>query len=287
MTKVRRSIVLPKICESWRLSQRRGCKILAINRSILHYRSVKYDEPVLRQRIVEMANLRIKYGYNRIASRLRLEGWHVNRKRVYRIYREEGLVLRRKTPKRRRAAVVREERVTPTAVNQSWAMDFMHDLLADGRKYRLLTIVDIFSRESLAIDVDFHFKAAQLVDVLRRLIGERGAPARIHCDNGPEFISVALDQWAYFTKVQLDFSRPGQPSDNAFCESFNNRVRQELLNPNWFYSIEQVRAEAEGWRVDYNTFHPHSSLGNLAPEEFARRARNTTREAAISEEPAV
>ncbi len=280
-------MVLPKICESWRLSQRRACRILAINRSILHYRSVKVDEPVLRARIVELANVRIKYGYNRITSRLRLEGWRVNRKRVYRIYREEGLVLRRKTPKRRRAAVVREDRVTPTAVNQSWAMDFMHDLLADGRKYRLLTIVDIFSRESLAIEVDFHFKAAQLVDVLRRLVGERGAPARIHCDNGPEFISVALDQWAYFAKVQLDFSRPGHPSDNAFCESFNNRVRQELLNPNWFYSIDQVRVEAEAWRVDYNAFHPHSSLGNLAPEEFARRARNITRDAVISGEPAV
>ncbi len=281
MTKVRRTIVLPKICESWRLSQRRACRILAINRSILHYRSVKVDEPVLRARTVELANVRIKYGYNRITSRLRLEGWRVNRKRVYRIYREEGLVLRRKTPKRRRAAVVREDRVTPTAVNQSWAMDFMHDLLADGRKYRLLTIVDIFSRESLAIEVDFHFKAAQLVDVLRRLVGERGAPARIHCDNGPEFISVALDQWAYFAKVQLDFSRPGHPSDNAFCESFNNRVRQELLNPNWFYSIDQVRVEAEAWRVDYNAFHPHSSLGNLAPEEFARLARNITRDAAV------
>lgn len=282
MKQVRRSAVLPKVREVWQLSERRACTLLAINRSILRYQHVKRDEPVLRKRIVDISQTRIRYGYNRITAVLRREGWLVNRKRVYRIYREEGLILRRKPPKRRRAAVVRDERIDPVAVNQSWAMDFMHDILADGRKYRLLTIVDTFSRESLALEPAFAFKSSQVIEVLRRLVAEREAPVRIYCDNGPEFISVLLDQWAYFANVKLDFSRPGRPSDNAFCESFNNRVRQELLNPNWFYSIDDVRVQADAWRHDYNTFHPHSSLGNLAPEEFARLARNTTREAAIS-----
>ncbi len=153
-------------------------------------------------------------------------------------------------------------------------MDFMHDVLADGTKIRLLTIVDIFSRESVALEADYGFKAPQVVDVLRRASAERGAPQRIRCDNGPEFVSLHLDQWAHWNHVELDFSRPGRPSDNGVCESFNNRVRQELLNPNWFASLEDARRQAAAWRLDYNTNHPHSSLGDLSPEEFARRAKN-------------
>jgi putative transposase len=210
----------------------------------------------------------------------------VNHKRVRRIYREEGLAMRVRPPKRRRAAIVRDERVVPQAPNQSWSMDFMHDVLADGAKIRLLTIVDNFSRESLALEVDHGFKSSQVVEVLRRLVGERKAPQRIHCDNGPEFVSMHLDQWAYWMRVKLDFSRPGRPSDNAFCESFNNRVRQELLNPNWFTSLADARTRAAEWRRDYNTNHPHSSLGNLAPEEFAQRAIDRSVKAANSGAPA-
>ncbi len=154
---------------------------------------------------------------------LRREGWVVNHKRVRRMYREEGLAIRTKSPKRRRAAMVRE------------------------------------------------------VGVLRRLVAERGKPQRITCDNGPEFVSLQLDQWAYWARVKLDFSRQGRPSENAFCESFNNWVRQELLNPNWFRSLLDARAQAAAWRRDYNANHPHSALGNLVPEEFARRAKNTQR----------
>ena len=144
-------------------------------------------------------------------------------------------------------------------------MDFMHDVLADGTKIRLLTIVDTFSRESIALELDYGFKSPQVVEVLRRAVAQRGAPERIYCDNGPEFISLHLDQWAYWTRVKLAFSRPGRPSDNAFCESFNNRVRQELLNPNRFTSLDDARLQAAAWRIDYNTNHPHSSLGDLAP----------------------
>jgi putative transposase len=280
--KVRRLTMLPEVKERWRLSERRVCRLLDINRKMVGYRSVKADDPILRSRIKEIAQTRIRYGYRRIVVLLRREGWNVNHKRVRRIYREENLSIRTKTPKRRRSAVLRAERVAPTAPNQSWAMDFMHDMLADGTKIRLLTIVDLFSRESVALEVGFGFKSSQVVAVLRRKVAERAVPRSIACDNGPEFVSLELDQWAYWNRVKLDFSRPGKPSDNAFCESFNNRVRQELLNPNWFRSLEDLRMQAAAWRTDYNVNHPHSSLGNLAPEEYARRSSNITQEAAIS-----
>jgi len=229
---VRRVKVLPHIRKVWQMSERRACAILTVNRRTVRYKSVRIDlTPALRMRIKELAATRIRYGQRRIYVLLRREGWLVNVKRVSRIYREEGLAIKTKTPKRRRAAAVREQPIAPTAPNQSWAMDFMHDVLSDGSKIRLLTIVDIFSRESVALEVDFGFKAPQLVDVLRNAVADHGAPQRIRCDNGPELISMHLDQWAHWNHLQRDFSRPGKPSDNAFCESFNNRVRQELLNP--------------------------------------------------------
>jgi putative transposase len=280
--RVRRTAMVPQVRTTWQLSERRSCAILSVNRKALHYRSVKRDDPVLRRRIKEIAATRIRYGYKRINVLLRREGWAVNHKRVHRIYCEEGLALRVRAPRRRRAAIVREARVVPVAPNQSWSMDFMHDMLADGTKIRLLTIVDDYSRESLALELDYGFKSTRVVEVLRGLVARRATPQRIHCDNGPEFVSIHLDQWAYWMRVKLDFSRPGRPSDNAFCESFNNRVRQELLNPNWFTSLADARARAADWRRDYNTNHPHSSLGNLAPEEFAQRATSRSLEAAIS-----
>jgi len=274
--------MLPKVQETWRLSERRVCAILDVNRKTLRYRSVRFDDRALRARIKEIAWNRIRYGYKRITVLLRREGWAVNRKRVRRIYREENLMIRTRTPKRRRAAIVREPPSIPTAPNQSWAMDFMHDVLADGTKIRLLTIVDTYSRESLALEADYRFRSDQVVEVLRRLVAERDVPERILCDNGPEFVSLQLDQWAYWQRVKLDFSRPGRPSDNAFCESFNNRVRQELLNPNWFTSLADAQTQAAAWRRDYNANHPHSSLGDLAPEEFARQAKKITLQAAFS-----
>src|SRR5579864_4021656 len=280
--RLRRTTVLPQVRSTWHLSERRVCRLLDVNRKILHYRSKRVDDPVLRGRITEIAQMRIRYGHRRIHVLLRREGWLVNHKRVHRLYREEGLALRPRAPRRRRAAIMRQARVVPTAPNQSWSMDFMHDVLADSTKIRLLIVVDNFSRESLALEVNYGFKSSQVVDVLRRLVTRRGAPQCIRCDNGPEFQSVQLDQWAYWTHVKLDFSRPGRPSDNAFCESFNNRVRQELLNPNWFTSLTDAQVYAAQWQRDYNTSHPHSSLGNLAPEEFARRATKTTSQAAIS-----
>ncbi len=245
-----------------------------MNRSTVHYQSVKTDVPALRARINEIAATRVRYDYPRIHVLLRREGWIVNRKRVYRSYREEGLAMRLQTPKRRKSAVVRTERSIATAVNQAWSMGVMADNLADGRKIRLLTIVDNFSRECLALDVASGFKGGDVVQALTRIVAERGIPRCIRCDNGPEFISKALDQWAYWNKVQLDFSRPGKPTDNAFIESLNGRVRQELHNASWLESLEQAREMTAIWRAEYNHHRPHRSFGNCPPAEFARAHEN-------------
>lgn len=281
--RIRRKAVLPQIRKSRQLSERRACEILSVNRRTVRYRSVRLDvNSLLVMRIKEIAAPRVRYGQRRIYVVLRREGWLVNVKRVARLYRAEGLAIRTKMPRRRRAAVVREAPVNPSAPNQSWAMDFVHDVLSDGTKIRLLTVVDIFTRESVVLAVDYGFKAPQVVEALRAASAVRGLPQRIRCDNGPEFVSLPLDQWAHWNGVKLDFSRPGRPSDNAFCESFNNRVRQELLNPHWFHSLEDARRQAAAWRIDYNTNHPHSSLGDRTPEEFAREAKPPLEIAAIS-----
>ena len=276
---MRRRFALPYLRRAYQISERRACQVVAVNRSTVQYRSVKTDVPALRARINEIAATRVRYGYPRIHVLLRREGWVVNRKRVYRIYREEGLSMRLKTPRRRRAVVLRD-RVVANAVNQTWSMDFMADNLADGRKIRLLTIVDNFSRECLALDVAWSFKGTDVAEVLTRVLHERSKPRFIRCDNGPEFVSKALDQWAYWNKVELDFSRPGKPTDNAFIESFNGRVRQELLNASWFESLDAGREMAAAWRAEYNAHRPHRALGNLSPSEYARAQSQTTSEAA-------
>ncbi|QNM97637.1 IS3 family transposase [Chitinimonas koreensis] len=189
-------------------------------------------------------------------------------KKTYRIYCEEGLNLRRKRPRRHVAAAHRQERPMISSLNDCWSMDFVADQLFNGQKIRALTVVDNFSRESLAITVDFALKAADVVATMQHVQALRGTPRRIRVDNGSEFISVALDQWAYEHGVTLDFSRPGKPTDNAFIESFNGSLRDECLNVHWFLSQDDARDKIERWRQDYNEFRPHSSLGDLTPSEF-------------------
>jgi len=162
------------------------------------------------------------------------------------------------------------ERTAATEANEGWSMDFMTDELYDGRRIRLLTLVDNFTRESLAIEVNDHLGGHRVAEVLMRLGDERNLPKTIRVDNGPEFISKVLDQWAYLNGVALDFSRPGKPTDNAFIEAFNGRLRQECLNENWFLSLEDARGKVEVWRQEYNRQRPHGALGNLTPVEFAR-----------------
>jgi len=212
---------------------------------------------------------RIGYGYRRLHILIEREGWSVNHKRVYRLYREEGLAMRKRPPRRRKACLKRELRPTAAEKNECWSMDFMSDELFDGRRIRLLTIVDNHTRESLAIHVGQRIRGSEVVQVLERIVKEQGRPRTIRVDNGPEFISKDVDLWAYWNHVTLDFSRPGKPTDNAYIESFNGRFRQECLNEHWFMSFEDCREKVESWRQDYNENRPHSALGNATPEEFA------------------
>jgi putative transposase len=190
----------------------------------------------LRQRIKEIASARVRYGFRRVHVLLQRDGWVVNVKRVRRLYRQEGLSLRARAPKRKRAAQMRQPQYVPLAANEVWCMDFMHDRLggADRRAIRLLTCVDVFTRECLALEVASGFRAGDVINVLSKIVAKRGRPQAIRCDNGTEFTATAFDQWAYANSIMIDYSRPGKPTDNAFIESFNGRVRQELLNASWF-----------------------------------------------------
>jgi putative transposase len=207
----------------------------------------------------------VRYGYRRIHVLLKREGWHVNAKRVCRLYREMGLQLRNKSPKRRVKAKLRDDRQDAVGPNDIWAMDFVHDQLFDGRKTRALTMIDIYTRYSPAIEVRHSFKGADVVATLERVARDVGYPKTIRLDNGPEFISKELDLWAFMRGVTLDFSRPGKPTDNAFIESLNGKFRAECLNANWFLSLDEARRKCEAWRRDYNEVRPHSAIGNEVP----------------------
>jgi putative transposase len=251
----------------YQVSTRRACEVLRFERSSFYYQSRKNPQIELRIRIRDLAASRVRYGYRRLHILLLREGWQINHKRVYRIYKQEGLSLRLKS-KKKRTSQPRSPMPRPTAPNHIWSMDFMADRLANGRQIRLLTLVDNFSRESPAIEVDFSLNGKRVVEVLEHLKWTFGLPKAIKVDNGSEFISKIVDQWAYQNQVKLEFSRPGKPIDNAFIESFNGRVRQECLNQHWFESLEEARIIIEKWRIDYNQERPHSSLGFQTPSEF-------------------
>jgi putative transposase len=227
----------------------------------------------LRMRIKDIASVRVRYGYRRIYILLRREGWKVNHKRVHRLYCLEGLNIRTHGRKRRIRTFQRPDRPQAARINERWSMDFVSDALYNGRRFRALTIVDNFSRECLAIEVDQGIRGDRVVEVLEHLKLIRGTPDVICVDNGSEFVSKSMDKWAYNNGVKLSFSRPGKPVDNAFIESFNGSFRDECLNVNWFLSIEDAREKIENWRKDYNGFRPHSSLENMTPNEFAEQCR--------------
>ena len=254
----------------YRVSERRACDTLGFPRSSHRYKSIADRQDFLRIRLRNLATTRVNYGYRRLHILLAREGWQINHKRVYRLYSEDGLTIRRKRPKRRFvSSTVRQKRPVVESANVCWSMDFVSDQLVDGRRMRILTIVDNFTRESLGLYVAQNIKGDDVVDVLEEVVAHRGKPARIQVDNGSEFTSRSMDLWAYLNKVKLDFSRPGKPTDNAFIESFNGKFRAECLNENWFLSLTDARDKIEQWRVDYNQHRPHSSLGDLTPAEFA------------------
>jgi putative transposase len=243
--------------------------VLRAERSSYHYCGCRTDQAELKRRIKEIAETRVRYGYRCTHVLLKREGWEINGKRVYRLYKEMGLQLRRKAPKRRVKAKLREGRCAASRVNDVWAMDFVHDQLATGQKLRILTVVDTCSRFSPAVVPRFSFRAPDVIDVLENVCTEVGYPTSIRVDQGSEFISRELDLWAYIKGVTLDFSRPGKPTDNAFIESFNGKFRAECLNAHWFMSLDDAVRKCEAWRRDYNELRPHSSLGNQTPMERA------------------
>lgn len=220
----------------------------------------------------EIAADRPRYGVNRIHVLLRREGWVINHKKTERIYKEEKLWVRTKKARRRKMAAI--ARVAPEKaefVNHIWTMDFVHDQLIDGRKIRCLTLVDKLSRESLKIDVNYRLKSEDVIQTLNLLKLERPLPKIICVDNGSEFTSLLLEQWAYFNDVKLHFIPPGKPTDNGHIESFNGKFRDECLNMHAFKSLDHAKKEIEKWRLEYNNWRPHRSLGNITPREFARR----------------
>lgn len=270
--KQRRQLV-KKLIDEYRVSVRRACRICLTARSLYYFKlQGPRDDRAVRARIKEIAETRVRYGIARIHVLLRREGWQDNHKRTRRIYLEEGLNLRHRRPRRSKAAAHRQCRPALTVPNECWSMDFVADALFDGRRFRALTVVDNYSRECLEIEVGQSLKGEDVVRVMERIKLTRGVvPRRIKVDNGSEFISKALDKWAYENGVALDFSRPGKPTDNAFIESFNGSFRDECLNINWFLSLEDAWEKIQAFKEEYNHFRPHSALGNLTPVEALSR----------------
>lgn len=257
--------------QTYGVSERRAGRALGIGNSSLRYRSRRPAAEELRRRLRELAAERPRYGYQRLWALLRREGWGVNHKRVHRLYVEEGLKLRKRR-RRARAQVERVPLLAPTAADERYSMDFMRDTLADGRVFRTLNIVDDYTRECLAIEVDTSLPGARVVRVLERLAAAGRRPLHIVVDNGPEFVSKAVDQWAARSGVNLRFIDPGKPMQNGYIESFNGKFRDECLSQHWFISLEEARSVSEEWRIDYNERRPHRSLQHLTPAEFAAKS---------------
>lgn len=253
------------------MSERHACRLMGMGRSTHRYRLRKPTrDAMLRTRLKELAAERMRFGYRRLTAMLVREGEMANHKRIYRLYREEGLAMRIRQRRRIRwsGTAVKPAAVKP---NQRWSMDFVSDCVSSGKVIRMLTIVDDCTRECPAIEVDSSLGGWRVRRVLDRMAGERGLPEAIVLDNGPEFRGRALAAWSQERGVRLEFIQPGKPVQNAYIESFNGRLRDECLNANWFTSLHDARRKIETWRQDYNQQRPHSALGYLPPAEFARK----------------
>jgi putative transposase len=256
------------------LSTRRVSGLMMINRSTMTHRSRRDPQHALRVRLRELAGSRVRFGYRRLTVMLRREGWAVNAKRIYRLYTEDGLAVRTKVRKK----IARRARVPglrATRPNEKWSMDFVAARLIDGRWFRVLTVVDQFTRECVVLLADSSLTGNNVALALSQAIAERGTPVSITVDNGTEFASKAMEVWAYQYGVQLDFIRPGRPVENGYIESFNGRLRDECLNVEVFFALTDVRDKLERWRQDYNQVRPHSSLRDSAPALFAAQWAET------------
>jgi putative transposase len=258
------------------LSERRVCRILALDRNTLRYRSRRQEDAALRTRIREIAEHKRRYGCPRIYVRLRREGWPVNHKKVERIYyRDEGLSLRQRRRKKA-AAVPRVALPRPTQPGRCYAMDFVHDRLVTGQRFKCLTMTDPCSKEVPVIEADVSIGGARVCRILDRLFLTRPFPETLILDNGPEFAGTALDAWAAQHGVQLHFIQPGKPVQNAFIESFNGKFRDECLNEHWFLTLQEAQLVIEAWRREYNEERTHSAIGDLTPQEFIQHYQNRT-----------
>lgn len=272
MTTDQRRVVVTEIRRVAEVSERRACRYSGIHRSLCRYVSRRPDDSALRLEITELAGIHPRWGVPRIVWRLRRNGWRDNHKRIERIYREEGLAVRRRA--RKKLKVQRVPKPPVSGVNERWSMDFVRDTLSNGRVFRAFTIVDDFTRECPVIEVDTSLSGERIIRVLEKLRLTRGLPNTIVCDNGPEFIGKALGLWAEENKVTLHFIQPGKPVQNCYIESFNGKLRDECLNQHWFLSLPDAKRKIESWRISYNNARPHSSLRGCTPQEFATNIQN-------------
>ena len=254
---------------AYEVSERRACSALGADRASVRYRSIRPDDAAVRARLRELASVRRRFGYRRLHILLRREGIVMNHKKFRRLYREERLQVRRRCG-RKRALGTRAPMVLPQGPNQRWSLDFVSDAFADGRRFRILAIVDDFTRECLALVPDTSLPGLRVVRELNVLIASRGRPAMCVSDNGTELTSMAILRWSQETRVEWHYIAPGKPQQNAFIESFIGRLRDELLNETLFTSLSYVREALAIWIEDYNTVRPHSALGNLPPAAYAK-----------------
>ncbi len=257
------------------MSVRRSCALSCLRNATWYYRSQARDSSILRQRLRELAAARPRFGYERLHILLTREGWRVGRNRVHRLYKLEGLQVRMRVRRRKRISLHRGPVPVATGGGQYWAMDFVHDQLATGRKFRVLTVIDKWHRQCVALHADFSLTGQSVVDAMNEIALGRELPYAITVDHGTEFTSKALDEWCYLRGVKLDFIRPGKPTENAFIESFNGRLRDECLNVNEFATLDEARLRLRTWQQDYNHHRPHGSLGRLTPSEFAAKGQKS------------
>lgn len=260
------------LIDQHQVSQRRACDILQVDRSTIRYRSKRSDDTVLRTAIKRVAGERRRFGYRRINVMLQREGIHVNHKKLRRIYAEEKLQVRRRGG-RKRALGTRRPMEVPNGPGQRWSLDFVSDAFTDGRRFRILTVIDDFTKENVALVADISISGLRVTRELDQAIAERGLPKTIVSDNGTEFTSMAILKWVQEIGINWHYIAPGKPTQNAFIESFNGKLRDECLNETLFSSLAEAKQELAKWREDYNTCRPHSSISNLTPKEFADKIR--------------
>lgn len=277
MTPVARREVVAHVCAALNLSQRRACSALGFDRSSVRYRSEGGCDADLRGRLRDLAAERRRFGWRRLMIMLAREGLVPNHKKLRRIYKEEQLHVRRRGG-RKRALGTRAPMTVPQGANQRWSMDFVSDAFSDGRRFRILAVVDDFTRECLGLVADTSLSGARVARELDAIVAARGKPLMVVSDNGTELTSTAILRWCQDREVEWHYIAPGRPTQNAYVESFNGRLRDECLNDTLFRSLHHARAVLAAWRDDYNHVRPHSGIGGLTPAEAVRLAHTTTNE---------